>query len=180
MSGDWIGVPCVSFIFVVYPNYLLTSLILIFSPFLLWKYGKRIRMSSTYAYKVHTSRGGGANTGDRVNEVAVGAGANDWEEKKSNADQEKERTSEESSLRPRPSRKPSHPLSDAEIVAERKGEALVEYNELPVAVQLESAVEKLARPMSIRRSDLEETGDGGRKGQPTPEHPVRLSTTTDR
>ena len=58
------------------------------------------------------------------------------EEKKSNATDEKERTSEESSLRPLSSRKPSHPLSDAEIVAERKGEALVEYDELPAAGQL--------------------------------------------
>jgi hypothetical protein len=84
------------------------------------------------------------------------------EEKKSSADEEKERTSEESSLRPQPSRKPSRPLFDAEIVAEREGEALVEYDELPAAVQLETAVEKLARPMSIQRPDLEETRVVGR------------------
>ena len=120
--------------FVVYLDYLFTSLILVFSPFLLWKYGKRIRMSSTYAHKAHTLGGGGANVGDRVNEVAVGAGANDLEEKKSNL-----------SLRPQPSRKPSHPLSDVEIVAEREGEALVEHDQLPAAVQLKSAVERLAK-----------------------------------
>jgi hypothetical protein len=134
-----------------------TPLILIFSPFLLWKYGRKIRMSSTYAHKAHSSGGGGANTGDRGNEVAVGVEVNVLEEKNLNANEEKERTSEESSLRPQPSRKPSRPLSDAEIVAEREGEALVEYDELPTAVQLQSAVERLARPMSIRRSDLEET-----------------------
>jgi len=78
-------------------------------------------MSSTYAHKVQTPRGGGASADDRGNDVAVGAGANDLEEKKSNANEEKERASEESSLRSQPSRKPSHPLSDAEIVAEREG-----------------------------------------------------------
>jgi hypothetical protein len=69
----------------------------------------------------------------------------------------RKRESEESSLRPQPSRKPSHPLSDAEIVAEREGEALVKYDELPAAMQLESAVERLARTLSIQRSDSEET-----------------------
>jgi hypothetical protein len=148
----------VGFISIFFVSYLLTPFILIFSPFILWKYGKRIRMSSAYAHKVHMPGGGGANAG---NDVAVGAGANDLE--KSNANEEKERTSEEWSLRPQPSGKPSRPLSDAEIVAEREGEALVEYNELPAAVQLESAVEKLARPMSIQRSDLEETRVVGRR-----------------
>ena len=141
--------------FVVYLDYLFTCLILVFSPFLLWQYGKRIRMSSTYAHKTHTPGGGRANVGDKGNEVAVGAGANNMEEEgKSNADEEKETISEETSLRPQPSRKPLHPLSDTEIVAEREGEALVEYDELPAAVQLENAVEKLARPMSIQRSEV--------------------------
>jgi len=162
-----LGCPaCVSFLsfLVVYPDYSFTSLILVFSPFLLWKYGKRIRMSSAYAHKTHMPGGGGANAGDRGNDVAVGAGTNDLEEeKKSNANEEKERSSEESSLRPQPSRKPSHPLSDTEIVAEREGEALVEYDELPVAVQLESAVERLARTMSIQRSDSGETRVVGRR-----------------
>ena len=120
-------------------------------------------MSSTYAHKAQTPGGGGASAGDRGNDVAVGAGANDLEEKKSNATDEKERTSEESSLRPRSSRKPSHPLSDAEIVAERDGEALVKYDELPAAVQLESAVERLARTLSIQRSDSEETRVVGKR-----------------
>jgi len=76
---------------VVYPDYSFTSLIFIFSPFLLWKYGKRIRMSSTYAHKAQTLGGSGASASNRGNDVAVGAGANDSEKKKSNADEEKER-----------------------------------------------------------------------------------------
>ena len=42
------------------------------------------------------------------------------------------------------------------MTAEREGEA-VEYDELPSAVRLEKAVERLARTVSIRRSDSEET-----------------------
>ena len=81
-------------------DYLFTSLNLFFSPFLLWKYGKTIRMSSAYAHKTHTRGGGGANVGDRGNDVTVGAGVNDLEEKKSNGDEEKETISEETSLAP--------------------------------------------------------------------------------
>jgi hypothetical protein len=128
-----------------------------FSPFLLWKYGKRIRMSSKFAHKSHTPGGGGANANGRGNDGAVSTGANDLEETKSNDDGEKERTSVESSLRPQPSRKPSRPLSDAEMAAEREGEAVVEYDELPAAVQVERAVERLAGTMSIQKSDSEET-----------------------
>ena len=105
-------------------------------------------MSSTYAHNTHTRGGGGANVGDGGNDVAVGAGANDLK-KKSNSDEDKETISEETSFRPQPLSKPSHPLSDVETVAEREGEALVEYDELPAAVQLERPVEKLARTESI-------------------------------
>jgi len=161
VSGDWIGVSCVSStFFFVYPDHSFTSLVLVFSPFLLWKYGKRIRMSSTYAHKAQTPRGGGASASDKGNDVAVSAGANDLERKKSNANEEKERAL---SLRSQPSRKPSHPLSDAEIVAEREGETLVEYDELPAAVQLESAVKRLARTVLIQRSDSEETSVVGKR-----------------
>lgn len=115
-------------------------------------------MSSKYAHKSHTPGGyGGATDNGKGHEGAVSARADDSEEKRSNSDGEKERTSEQSSLRPRPSRKPSRPLSDAEMAAERKGELVVEYDELPAATQFEKAVERLARTMSIQRSDSEET-----------------------
>ena len=39
-------------------------------------------------------------------------------------------------------------------MAEREGQALVEYDELPAAGQLESAVEKLAMAMSIHKSGV--------------------------
>jgi hypothetical protein len=54
---------------------------------LLWKYGKRIRMSSTYA---HISSGVGTN--HSLNESAVDAGADD-SEKKFDTEEEKEEVS---------------------------------------------------------------------------------------
>ena len=94
-------------------------------------------MSSTYAHKAQTL--GNGNAGDRGNDVVSDAGASASEEKQVKPDGEKERPSEESSLRPRPSRKPSPPLSDAELAAKQEGEAVAEYDELPAAVQLERA-----------------------------------------
>jgi len=99
-------------------------------------------MSSKYAHKAHAVGGGAANA------VGAGASVNNSEETKSNAD------GETSVQRPEPS---SRPPSAAELAAEREGEAVVGYDELPAAVRLERAVERLARTVSIRRSDSEET-----------------------
>jgi len=103
-------------------------------------------MSSKYAHKVHVAGAAAAAN-------AVGTGAvNNSEEKKSDADEEKKRTSVQMVvLRPEPS---SPPLSAAEMAAETEGEAGVEYDELPAAVRLERAVERLAKTVS---SDSEET-----------------------